>query len=453
MTDQDPTANIAPVPPEPLAPVGSVGAAPPMPAVEAAVAGDEAAYAKLKERRAELRRAKVRRRAVVAGVVVAGIVAVAAVVFALTRPRDAATAPITETAMVGTYTDQVSAKGKLQAINATVVSPEVEGTVATLNVIEGQQVSAGDVLLTIKNDDLDRAVADAERGLAEARVSQSSAYKAYNQQVDAYNASLSQATDDPASAPSEPDGSPLVAADNAVASAQATLDAARAQADKRTVRAPAAGSVVALKAQVGASLSELAASGQGAGLMQIADLSQMRVTVQVGEEDIARVARDQKAEVAFPSYDDIALEGTVTGIASVATEGGAGGFDDGSSTATFAVDVLLAHPDPRLKPGMTAEVSLISQQLDDVAMVPTSALLTDDGESYYVNVVTDPDTMASELRDVTVVAKNDDYAVVGRPADAPEGENADMTEAPVADGDTLLVSGGPSADAATAGAL
>ena len=121
---------------------------------------------------------------------------------------------------------------------------------------------------------------------------------------------------------------------------------------------------------------------------------------------------------------------------------------DGSSSVSFAVDILIAQPDPRLKPGMTAKVSLVTEQLDDVIMVPTMALMTDDGQNYYVMVQTDAEAQTSERRDVTVVTKNDDFAVIGKPA--PEGEepqgdpnqadpNASLPEAAVNDGEVLLI--------------
>ena len=95
----------------------------------------------------------------------------------------------------------------------------------------------------------------------------------------------------------------------------------------------------------------------------------------------------------------------MTGIASIAsTDGGMMSYD-GSSSVSFDVDILIAQPDPRLKPGMTAKVSLITEQLDDVIMVPAMALMTDDGQNYYVMVQTDAETQSSERRDVTVVTK------------------------------------------------
>ena len=81
-------------------------------------------------------------------------------------------------------------------------------------------------------------------------------------------------------------------------------------------------------------------------------------------------------------------------------------------------------------------------------MVPSMALMTDDGQNYYVMVQTDAETQASERRDVTVVTKNDDFAVIGKPApdgEEPQGDpnqtdpNASLPESAVTDGEILLI--------------
>ncbi|MFR2055726.1 MAG: biotin/lipoyl-binding protein, partial [Collinsella sp.] len=56
----------------------------------------------------------------------------------------------------GTFTTTVEAKGQLKPISSSVVSPSVDGTVDSINVQAGQSVNEGDVLMTIKNDELDR---------------------------------------------------------------------------------------------------------------------------------------------------------------------------------------------------------------------------------------------------------------------------------------------------------
>ena len=436
----------------------TAGAAAPLDA--APLEGSDAeAYAALKRRRAERRKKKLIRRGIAVGVVAGVALVIAGVVLLLQpKPEQSMGGPITETAMRGTFTDQVDGKGTLEPLSLTVVSPTIDGTVASLNVTEGQTVAQGDTLLTIKNDELDAAVNEAARSLKQAKSQLAIAQSQLKQAKTALATATPAVTDDAGNivTPAGTQGTQaevdsaedsVLTAQNGVESAQSTYDQAVAKANQRTVTAPAAGSIVSLNAKVGANVAEAAsgaASGgsSGAGLMQIADLSKMKVTVQVGEEDIAKVAVDQTASITFPAFSDLVLTGRVTGIASVASTDGANmSYSyDGSVSPTFDVDVLIDAPDVRLKPGMTAQVTLTTQQIDDIIMVPTTALLTDDGQNYYVNVQTDAETGETERRDVTVVAKNDNFAVVGRPddsADKPEDGSGDEDgEAPEGTGDT-----------------
>lgn len=397
-------------------------------------ASDAEAYAKLKARRAERRKKKLRHRAIIAGIAL-GIVAIGGVAYtALNQPpANEEFVPITDVAFRGTYSNEVDARGTLEPLSSTVISPTVDGTIATVNVSAGQTVSKGDVLMTIKNGELDRAVAEAARSVDAAKAELAAARRG------------TEVTDEEGNVTYEVSQETVDSAKRALAAAQESYDQAVVRAGERTVTAPCDGSIVEMNAQVGAPST---GGEAGKSLMQIADLSQMKVTVQVSEEDIAKVAVGQNANVTFPAFPDLTLQGAVTGIASIASGDSGMMSYDGGSSVTFDVDILIAQPDPRLKPGMTAKVSLITEQLDDVIMVPAMALMTDDGQNYYVMVQTDPETQEAERRDVTLVTKNDDFAVIGKPA--PEGEepqgdpntpgpNADMPQSAVSDGEVLLI--------------
>lgn len=415
---------------------------------EAPLEGSDAeAYAALKAKRAERRRKKLMRRGVIAGVV--GIIVVSGVIAVnvLGSQPETIMEAVTDFATQGDFETIVDAKGTLQPLSSTVITPEVGGQIESVNVVAGQTVQAGDVLMTIKNPELDRAVAEADRALHQARADLGTAQQA----LDEAKKLASQAPADPAMGPAgDVAGAQQAvnAAKTAVESAQAAYDDAASKAALRTVKAPAAGSVVTMNAQVGADLSGNPGGAAPNGpLMQVADLTKMKVTIQVEEEDIASVAVDQTASISCPAFPDLTMNGRVTGIASIASaEGGSMSYDGMGGSPTFAVDILIDAPDARLKPGMTAEVSLTTQKLQNVIMVPMTALLTDDGENYYVNVETDPDTHATKRLDVDVVAKNGDFAVVGKPADAPADQNADMPKSPLSDGDVLVIAGGSVAE-------
>lgn len=418
---------------------------------------DEDAYAKLKEKRAERRRKKLIRRGIVGGVV-GGVVLIAIVATLIINAQpQGATDPVTDMVTEGTFTTTVEAKGQLKPISASVVSPSVDGTVEQINVQTGQSVNEGDVLMTIKNDELDRNVAEAQRAVAAAQEDLASAQKA------AAAAQASPTTDTAAAGAASnasTDTSAVSAAQRSLASAQANLDQANAKAAGRTVTAPSSGSIVELNAKVGATVTGGMIMGEsdtsgGKQCMQIADLSKMKVTVQVGEKDIAKIAVGQNANVTYPAFPDIVSQGTVTAIASVANSDS--NYSGGS--VTFNVDILIEAPDSRLKPGMTAEVSVVTEQLDDVVMVPTMALMTEDGEHYYVNVATDAEGKKTRRVKVTVVTQNDNEAVVGKTQvkrdDQGNEINAGVPTTKLRDGDTLVMdtSAGMTADGGDSGSM
>ena len=408
---------------------------------------DEEAYAKLKAKRAERRRKKLIRRGIAAGVVGAiALIAIVATLVINAQPQGAS-GPVTDMVTEGTFTTTVEAKGQLKPISSSVVSPSVDGTVDSINVQAGHSVNEGDVLMTIKNDELDRNVAEAQRAVAAAQEDLTNAQKA------AAAAQATPTTDaDGASAAAgvsaaSAETNAVSAAQRSLASAQANLDQANAKAASRTVTAPSSGSIVELNAKVGATVTGGMIMGEsdtsgGKQCMQIADLSKMKVTVQVGEKDIAKIAVGQSANVTYPAFPDIVSQGTVTAIASVANSDS----NSGGGSVTFNVDILIEAPDSRLKPGMTAEGSVVTEKLDDVVMVPTMALMTEDGEHYYVNLATDSEGKKTRRVKVTVVTQNDNEAVVGKTQvkrdDQANEINPDVPVTKLRDGDTIVTDTG-----------
>ena len=413
---------------------------------------DEEAYAKLRAKRAERRRKKLIRRGIAAGIV--GVIALIAIVATLVinaQPQGDS-GPATDMVTEGTFSTTVEAKGQLKPISSSVVSPSVDGTVDSINVQAGQSVNEGDMLMTIKNDELDRNVAEAQRAVAAAQEDLANAQKA------AAAAQANPTTDvDGASAAAgisaaSADTNAVSAAQRSLTSAQANLDQANAKAASRTVTAPSSGSIVELNAKVGATVTGGMIMGEsdtsgGKQCMQIADLSKMKVTVQVGEKDITKITVGQSANVTYPAFPDIVSQGTVTAIASVANSDS----NSGGGSVTFNVDILIEAPDARLKPGMTAEVSVVTEQLDDVVMVPTMALMTEDGEHYYVNVATNDEGKQTRRVKVTIVTQNDNEAVVGKTQikrdDQGNEINPGVPTTKLRDGDTLVMDTGAGATA------
>ena len=390
-------------------------------------------------------RKKRRRRNIVIGIVAACAV-LAVLVWTVTSQQSANVpeGPTLQTTPVmrGEFTDQVKASGNVQPVSSVVVTPEVDGIISEVFVSEGDYVEAGTTLLTIRNDSLDKAVREADIQLRSAKTQLSSAKENYNTAYKAYYADQT----DLATVNSAADA--VDSAQLALETAQSAYDDAVATADKRTVTAPASGTIVVMNAVEGAAVGSGAGAGAAAtvssgasgALITIGDLSQMTVSVQVNEMDISKVSVGQAARATFSALPNVELDATVTRIATVSSADASSAMSGyGGSVVTYAVDLLIPNPDPSLKPGMTASVTISSTDIPDALMLPLSAV-DGEGDQAMVSVVTGQDDSGfptTEARHVTVLASNGTMAAV-------EGD--------IAEGDEVVIGvmqGGAETDADT----
>src|SRR5215468_3985753 len=145
-----------------------------------------------------------------------------------------------------------------------------------------------------------------------------------------------------------------IAAAAQVDQAKAALQSADLDLEHTTIRAPVNGIVVSRSVDVG---QTVAASLQAPVLFLIAqDLTQMQVDTNVSEADIGRVRVGQK--VTFT------VDATQVRNAPITVQ----------NVVTYDAVVQVANPDLRLKPGMTANVSFLVAERQDVIKVPTAAL-------------------------------------------------------------------------------
>jgi len=145
----------------------------------AQAASELQAFQTLETKSSQSRRAKRIRTVVIVVVSVAVVLGLCALAANFLLPKPDAVALETATVEHGTFNDIIETSGKLAALEQVTVSPEVDGTVAEVLVDEGDTVTAGQVLFTIDNPDLDRQVESAERNLESAKLARSNAYTAY----------------------------------------------------------------------------------------------------------------------------------------------------------------------------------------------------------------------------------------------------------------------------------
>jgi len=166
---------------------------------------------------------------------------------------------------------------------------------------------------------------------------------------------------------------------------QSALKEARTRLADTTIRAPMSGVVTQRYIESGELVtSGVATFSSGMPLVQIADLSRMRIKLQVNEVDIGKVKVGQRVEIRLDALPDEVFEGTVRKVApaSVAQQGALGG-----AVIKFPVEVEIAKPDPRMKPGMSAKCRIIVERRRNVLRLPREALQFVNASTAKINVV------------------------------------------------------------------
>jgi HlyD family secretion protein len=114
-------------------------------------------------------------------------------------------------------------------------------------------------------------------------------------------------------------------------------------------------------------------------LFSLPDLTQMQVKMKIHESVVKKVAKGLKAEIRCEAYPDRVLHGTVQRVATLASTER---YWDESAVKEYITIIRIDDlpTDSGLKPGMTAEVKILVNQLDDVLLVPVQAVTESEGQ-------------------------------------------------------------------------
>ncbi len=163
--------------------------------------------------------------------------------------------------------------------------------------------------------------------------------------------------------------------------ARETLNQSRQDLDKTVIRAPSRGFVVLHDLFLGNQKRKPRAGDtvfQGQPLLYLPDLTSMLVKSQLREEDLHKIKTGQMASIRVDAYPDVSFQGVIDNIGVLAVDAA----DSGSVGKHFQYTVSLKGTDERLRPGMTARVGVIADQVSQVLRVPVSALFQDDRQRF-----------------------------------------------------------------------
>jgi HlyD family secretion protein len=278
----------------------------------------------------------------------------------------------TEKADSGDITATVTAGGKLNAVSVVEVGTQVSGTIQELYVDFNSPVKAGQLIAQLDPSVLrsqlvearaNLAVAEAGVGSAEASLTDSERKFARSRELYARKLIARSELED-AETLVFLKRAQLREAKARVVQARAAVERAETNLDYTRITSPVDGVIVSRKVDVG---QTVAASFQTPTLFSIArDLTRMQIDASVDEADIGRVAEGQDVDFHVDAFPEDLFFGRVVQVR-IAPE-------TTDNVVTYTVVIHVDNEDLRLKPGMTANVSIKTDTGKDVLRIPAAAL-------------------------------------------------------------------------------
>jgi HlyD family secretion protein len=168
------------------------------------------------------------------------------------------------------------------------------------------------------------------------------------------------------------------------ASKKAAFDVQRAEMalSKMTLRAPVAGMVSLVPVWHAEGPSPFKAGDHawpGAPLVELPETSSLRVSARVDETERGRLALNQAVTVHLDAIPDRQFTGKIEEISTIATEDYSAGWP---IPRNFDLRIALDQLDPRQRPGMTAQITIIVERIPDVLIIPVHATFQKGGETF-----------------------------------------------------------------------
>ena len=334
-------------------------------------------------------------------IVVATVAVIAAgAVYYRSTHTDTGPAPLTAAVTRGDVVEAVDATGTVEAVTTVQVGTQVSGTIQSLHADFNSKVRKGQVIARLDpslfQTQVDQARATVTRLQADverARATLADAHLKLRRARDLFAMELIPLSElDTAESNAVQAEAAVKAAEAQVTQARASLNQAEVNLGHTIIAAPIDGIVISRNVDVG---QTVAASMQAPTLFVIArDLTRMQARASISEADIGRIQPGQPVAFRVDAYPDETFVGTVTQIRLQPV------IEQNVVSYTTVIDV--PNPDLKLKPGMTANVTVEIARNDGVLRVPNAALrFRPTAELFAALGQTGPETFAQRVGPVS----------------------------------------------------
>jgi RND family efflux transporter MFP subunit len=257
----------------------------------------------------------------------------------------------------------VNAAGEIGPAEQVSVRPEINGKIEQLPVDLGDRVKSGDLLFKLDDKELQQQRASNLTDIDGAKLSLEKATRDHERAKNLLAEKLiSQELYDDTRTTFE-------LAKVALERSQRNLAVVEERLTKTEVRAPFDCTVLTRPVSIGQAVSGSGGFNSGTEVLSIADLTSMVINAHVNQADVPRLKVDQQVEVTVEAVAGLRVTGTVERIAPQATIK--------NNIKGFAARIVLKNVDPRVRPGMTANVKIPVASAANVTAVPLSAVFTE----------------------------------------------------------------------------
>lgn len=279
----------------------------------------------------------------------------------------------------GNIVDMVEASGPINPVNTTQIGALVSGEILKIYVDYNSEVKKGDLMAVIDQTQILAALEEAKASLSSAKESYASAKKAYDlaklnyeryQTLYAKNY-VSKVNLEEYELAYVNSKSSLNNAKASVVRAQSNLDTAEKNLSNTQIVSPIDGVVLTKKVSEGQTIT---AGFSTPELFVVAqDLTKMQIEAKVSEADIVKIAAGQKAQFTLDGYVGEKFNGTVRQVRTNYVDS-SGSSSNSSNGTSYTVIVDVDNEDLRLKPGMTATLTIYTADKQNALLVPNEAL-------------------------------------------------------------------------------
>ena len=292
------------------------------------------------------------------GIMKAGIAALTALALLSSCEKKQETEFSTSKVVTGNIQTSITATGTIEPVTSVTVGTQVSGIVAHLYVDYNSVVKKGQVIAELDKTNLTSELNTARANLSSAQSTLNYQQANFNRYQTLYDKGLVSADD------FENARLTYLKAKDQVTTATQSLQKAQTNLGYATITSPIDGVVLSKSVEEG---QTVAASFNTPELFTIAqDLTDMRVIADIDEADIGGVKEGQRVAFTVDAFPDDSFEGKVTQVRQQPTTE--------SNVVTYEVVISAPNNDLKLKPGLTANVTIYTLEKNDVLVAPSKAL-------------------------------------------------------------------------------